>query len=129
MELFGVGPLELALILILALVFIGPKDLVVYSQKLAQWIRKLTQTSEWKDVVKTTREIRKLPDDLMHESGLDVELRKLKVDAAELDRKHWEEDLKKMKNSSTAPSNQSTTTPAPENKIPPESSEAQDKPK
>jgi Sec-independent protein translocase protein TatA len=128
MELFGVGPLELALILILALVFIGPKDLVVYSRKLAQWIRKLTQTSEWKDVVNTTREIRKLPDDLMHESGLDVELRKLKVDAAELDRKHWEEDIKKLAAPSATPQDQPAAKTDPEKTPPPDSPETQDKP-
>ena len=128
MELFGVGPLELALILILALVFIGPKDLVAYSRKIAQWIHKLTQTSEWKDVVNTTREIRKLPDDLMHESGLDVELRKIKADAAELDRKRWEQDIKKLSTPSATPQAQPTARPDAEKTPPPDSPEKQDKP-
>jgi len=128
MELFGVGPLELALILILALVLIGPKDLVAYSRKIAQWIHKLTQTSEWKDVVNTTREIRKLPDDLMHESGLDVELRKIKADASELDRRRWEQDLKKLSAPSTVPQAQPAAKPDPEKTPLPDSPKTPDKP-
>lgn len=46
MNLFGIGPLELLLIIILMLIFLGPEDLPVAARKLAQWWRQLQRLSD-----------------------------------------------------------------------------------
>ncbi len=51
MNFLGIGPLELLLIIILALIFLGPEDLPVVARRLAQWWREVqrvaTEASTW----------------------------------------------------------------------------------
>lgn len=46
MNILGIGPLELLLIIILMLIFLGPEDLPVAARKLAEWWRQLQQLSD-----------------------------------------------------------------------------------
>jgi len=73
MEIFGIGPLELVLILLLALVILGPKEMVNMSKKTATWLRKFRQSDAWK----TTKEVMDIPNKVMEETGLDKEIREL----------------------------------------------------
>lgn len=73
MEIFGIGPLELILILLLALVILGPKEMVNMSKKAAAWLRKFRQSDTWK----TTKEVMDIPNKVMEETGLDKEIREL----------------------------------------------------
>jgi Sec-independent protein translocase protein TatA len=73
MEIFGIGPLELVLILLLALVILGPKEMVNMSKKAAAWLRKFRQSDTWK----TTKEVMEIPNKVMEETGLDKEIREL----------------------------------------------------
>ena len=41
MELFGIGPLELLFILIIALIVLGPKDMVKAGRTLGRFMRQL----------------------------------------------------------------------------------------
>jgi Sec-independent protein translocase protein TatA len=73
MEIFGIGPLELVLIVFLALIILGPKDMVETAKKSASWLRKLRQSDAWK----TTREVMDIPNQVMKETGLDKEIREI----------------------------------------------------
>jgi Sec-independent protein translocase protein TatA len=73
MEIFGIGPLELLLILFLALVILGPKEMIDMSKKAATWLRKFRQSEAWK----TTKEVMDIPNKVMEETGLDKEIREL----------------------------------------------------
>jgi Sec-independent protein translocase protein TatA len=73
MEIFGIGPLELLLIVVLALIVLGPKDMISASQKAASWIRKLRNSEIWS----TTKEVMDIPKQVMKETGLDKEIREL----------------------------------------------------
>jgi Sec-independent protein translocase protein TatA len=73
MEIFGIGPLELLLIVFLALVILGPREMIEMSKKTAGWLRKLRQSDVWK----TTREVMDIPNKVMKETGLEDELREL----------------------------------------------------
>ena len=75
MEIFGIGPLELLLIFMIMLIFLGPKEMVNGSRKLAAWIRKLRES----EVFKTTKEIAQMPKEIMKETGLQDEVNKLKT--------------------------------------------------
>lgn len=73
MEIFGIGPLELVLILLIALIVLGPKEMIETAKKAAGWLRKLRQSETWK----TTKEVMDIPNQVLKESGLDKEIREL----------------------------------------------------
>jgi sec-independent protein translocase protein TatB len=96
MEFLGVGPLELLLIFVLALILLGPRDMVKTARKAAESIRKVTQSDFWKDAVDSSREFRQLPTQIMKETGLDAELRKINRDLnRSQDEVNWEKDIAK----------------------------------
>jgi len=73
MEIFGIGPLELLLIVLIALIVLGPKEMLKTAQKAAGWIRKIRQSEIWS----TTKEVMDIPNQVMHETGLDKEIHEL----------------------------------------------------
>ena len=68
MELFGVGPLELLFILIIALIVLGPRDMVKAGNTLGRLLRKTILSPTW---LKIQREVRSLPYQMMREAGLE----------------------------------------------------------
>ncbi|NTW09078.1 MAG: hypothetical protein HGA28_05865 [Anaerolineaceae bacterium] len=98
MEFLGVGPLELLLVFVLALILLGPREMVNTARKAAVAIRKVTQSDFWKDAVDSSREFRQLPTQIMKETGLDEELRKINRDLSRnQDQVTWEKDVQKIK--------------------------------
>jgi Sec-independent protein translocase protein TatA len=73
MEIFGVGPLELLLIVLIALIVLGPKEMMKTAQKAAEWLRKLRQSEIWS----STKEVMDIPNQVMRETGLDKEIKEL----------------------------------------------------
>ncbi len=70
MEFLGIGPLELVLILIIALLLLGPRDMAKAARSLALFLRKTILSPEARDI---QYKVRKLPYDLMREAGLEQE--------------------------------------------------------
>jgi sec-independent protein translocase protein TatB len=98
MDFLGIGPLELLLIFVLALILLGPKEMVSTAKKAAEAIRKVTQSDFWKEAVDSSREIRQLPTQIMKDTGLDEELRKINRDLARnQDQVKWEQDMEKAR--------------------------------
>jgi Sec-independent protein secretion pathway components len=73
MEIFGIGPLELLLIVLIALIVLGPKEMMKTAQKTAEWLRKLRQSELWN----STKEVMDIPNQVMRETGLDKEIKEL----------------------------------------------------
>lgn len=73
MEIFGIGPLELLFIVLIALVVLGPKEMMGTAKKSAEWLKKLRQSDVWK----STKEVMDIPNQVLQDSGLDKELREL----------------------------------------------------
>ncbi len=71
MEVFGIGPLELIFILLIALIILGPGDMVKAGLTLGRFLRKIITSPEWRTVQKASRELRYLPNRLMREASLD----------------------------------------------------------
>ena len=71
MNILGIGPLELTLILIIALIVLGPNDIVKTGRTLGHWMRKIVMSQEWKTVQNASRELRTLPNKLMREAGIE----------------------------------------------------------
>jgi Sec-independent protein translocase protein TatA len=77
MKLFNVGPLELILIVVLALIIFGPKRLVEVLRDFGKWLRSLSKSPLWRDVVRTSEDLRNLPNELLRETGLDQDLKEM----------------------------------------------------
>ncbi len=75
MEFLGIGPLELLLIILLALIILGPKDMQRVGKSLGQGLNKLVKSDTWRTVRQASEKIRTLPNELMREAELD-ELKK-----------------------------------------------------
>jgi sec-independent protein translocase protein TatB len=71
MEILGIGPLELIFILLIALIILGPGDMVKAGRMLGRFLRKVVTSSEWRMVQKASREIKYLPNRLMREASLE----------------------------------------------------------
>jgi Sec-independent protein translocase protein TatA len=71
MEILGIGPLELLFILLIALIILGPGDMVKAGLTLGRFLRKIITSPEWHMVQKASTEIRNLPNRLMREASID----------------------------------------------------------
>lgn len=79
MEILGIGPSELVLIVILALIILGPRDMQKAGRTLGQWLRRVVTSDGWKFFQQTSREIQTLPNRLMRDAALE-ELKKMEQD-------------------------------------------------
>jgi Sec-independent protein translocase protein TatA len=70
MNILGVGPLELIFIFLIAIIVLGPKDIVKASQTMGRWLRTIIRSDTWRIIRQTAREIRTIPTKMMNESGI-----------------------------------------------------------
>lgn len=71
MNILGIGPFELILVLIIALLILGPGEMVNFGTKLGKFIRRVITSDAWKTMRNTTRELRNMPNRLAREAGLE----------------------------------------------------------
>ncbi len=71
MEILGIGPLELFFILIIALIVLGPNDMVKAGRTLGRLMRGIVTSPTWQMIQRTSREFRYLPNKLMREAGIE----------------------------------------------------------
>jgi Sec-independent protein translocase protein TatA len=71
MDIFGIGPLEFVLILIIALIIFGPNDIVSAGRTLGRLLYRLVTSDAWRTVQATSREMRDLPNRLIKEAGME----------------------------------------------------------
>ncbi len=71
MEIFGVGAPEIALIVLIALILLGPKDMVAAGRTIGKTLRTIMTSPAWMIMKKTGEEIQQLPIKLAREAGLD----------------------------------------------------------
>jgi sec-independent protein translocase protein TatB len=81
MEFLGIGPLEFVLILVVAIVILGPKDMVKAGRTIGKFLRTLMTSDAWKAIRRTTKEFENIPTRLVREAGLEEEVKMLKEDA------------------------------------------------
>ncbi len=71
MDFLGIGPLELVFILIIALIVLGPNDMVKAGKTIGRTLRIIISSDTWRVVQDASREIRNLPNRMMREAALD----------------------------------------------------------
>jgi sec-independent protein translocase protein TatB len=78
MEFLGIGPLEFLLIVVIAVVVLGPKGMVKAAREIGLLIRKVVKSPLWRDVMDTSREIRDIPLKIVREAGIEDDLKELR---------------------------------------------------
>lgn len=71
MEILGVGVPEFAFIVLIALILLGPKDMVAAGKTIGGVLRKFLTSPTWLALRKTGEELQQLPTKLVREAGLD----------------------------------------------------------
>jgi Sec-independent protein translocase protein TatA len=71
MNILGVGPFEIILVLLVILLVLGPKELVNTSKKLGQFLNNVRRSEAWSGVTQLNRTVRDLPATLMREAELE----------------------------------------------------------
>ncbi len=71
MEFLGIGPLELFFVLLIALIILGPGDMVKAGRTLGRFLRKVVTSPEWRTIQKASRELKYLPNRLMREASIE----------------------------------------------------------
>jgi Sec-independent protein translocase protein TatA len=79
MELLGIGPLELLLIVLIAIIIFSPKDLAKGGRTMGRWINRLYHSDTWKSMRQVSQEMQNLPNRLAREAQLE-ELKDLEKD-------------------------------------------------
>jgi sec-independent protein translocase protein TatB len=70
MEVLGVGPFEILIILVLALVVLGPQDMVKTAYRMGRAINKLIRSPFWRTMMNLNTQIRDIPTRIVRETGL-----------------------------------------------------------
>ena len=83
MNILGIGPLELLLVAVIAVIVLGPKGMVNGAREAGKAIRKIVRSPMWRDVVDTSREIREFPRKIVREAGIEQDLEDLRRSAHE----------------------------------------------
>jgi sec-independent protein translocase protein TatB len=77
MEFLGIGPLEFLLIVVIAVIVLGPQGMVKAAREIGLLIRKVVKSPLWRDVMDTSREIRDIPQKIVREAGIEDDLKEL----------------------------------------------------
>lgn len=77
MDIFGIGPLEILFIILIALIVLGPKDIAKTGRSLGRFMRQVATSPSWKAVQQTSKELRNLPTKLMREAGLEEDMKEI----------------------------------------------------
>ena len=76
--IFGIGIPEILLVFVLALVLLGPQDMVATARKMGRWVNKLVRSPIWREIMSTSQELRDLPTKFVREAGLEETVKELK---------------------------------------------------
>ena len=68
MELFGVGWVELIVVIVIALIILGPSDMANLGRTLGRFMRKVVMSPEWRALLAIGSEVKEMPTKLMREA-------------------------------------------------------------
>ena len=71
MEILGVGLPEIGFIVLLALILLGPKDMIKAGRTIGRSLRQFVMSPTWQAMRTTGKELQQLPTRLMREAGLE----------------------------------------------------------
>ncbi len=114
MDILGVGVPELAFIVLIALILLGPKDMIAAGRTVGGFLRKVLTSPTWQAMRRTGEELQQLPTKLVREAGLE-ELQKevQSIKPPDMSKVFDERQIFGPLNQSTPASNSGGTPPAP----------------
>ena len=71
MDIFGIGPLELFFILLIAIIVVGPRNLGKMGKTAGSFLNRLYRSESWKLFNEASKNLRNLPNRLAREAALD----------------------------------------------------------
>lgn len=71
MDIFGIGPIEIVFVILIALILLGPKEMEKTGRTIGRFLRDLTRSEGWRAFRDTSRELRNLPNRLMREANIE----------------------------------------------------------
>src|SRR5512146_2184169 len=80
--IFSIGIPEILIVIVLALIIMGPQDMVVTARKLGRWVYKVYHSPTWRMIMSTSQEIRELPTKFVREAGLEDTMEEIKTTTA-----------------------------------------------
>jgi Sec-independent protein translocase protein TatA len=78
MNILGIGIPELIIIFIVAMIFLGPGNMVKTASQVSAAIKKLLNSEMWRSMVNSTKEIRTIQGQIIKETGLPETIQSLK---------------------------------------------------
>lgn len=95
MQFLGIGPLEFVLIVIIAIIVLGPNGMVKAAREMGKLIRSIVRSPIWRDIMDTSREISDIPKKIVREAGIEQDLEDLRRSTqgtiSEINRTHFSE--------------------------------------
>ncbi|NPV56549.1 MAG: hypothetical protein HPY76_07760 [Anaerolineae bacterium] len=88
MEIFNIGILEILFIAVLALVLLGPDELVNNMRKAGRWAYKFFKSSYWRTFLDVKQEISEMPTKLIREAGLEESLKEANKTVEEINKQN-----------------------------------------
>lgn len=85
MNIFGVGPLEIVIVLLIGILVLGPEGMIVAGRKLGKFMRSIVTSSWWKSLQSGVDEVQNLPYKLMREAELEEWNELYQIDDEQLD--------------------------------------------
>lgn len=73
MEILGIGASELAFVVIIALIVLGPKDMQKAGRTIGKWMRDIVTSDGWKVFQKTSNELRNMPARMMRDANEELD--------------------------------------------------------
>jgi Sec-independent protein translocase protein TatA len=123
MDILGIGPLELVFILIIALIVLGPTDMVKAGRTIGKFLRQIVTSPTWHAVTKTSSELRNLPNKLIRDAGLEEDIKQIQdvtksaiPSSLNSDLKQWQRDINSW---TTPPATENSANDAELEEIPP----------
>jgi Sec-independent protein translocase protein TatA len=71
MEVLSVGPLELLVIIVIALLVLGPSDLAKSARSAGRFLNRMYRSDAWRTITRASRDLRDLPNRLAREAALE----------------------------------------------------------
>ena len=78
MQILGIGPLEFLFILVIMILVLGPRGMIKAARESGKFIRKVTRSPLWAEIVGTSREVRNLPAKIIKDAGIQDEIDELR---------------------------------------------------
>ena len=80
--IFGIGIPEILIVAVLALIILGPQDMVKTARMLGRWVYRVYHSPTWKMIMSTSQELRELPTKFVREAGLEDTVEDIKQTTA-----------------------------------------------